>query len=649
MSKADTPAGSDSTLRRSEEGFRLLVESVVDYAIIKISNTGIVETWNAGAQRIKGYAASEIIGRHFSLFYAEREVKAGKCEWELAEAVRHGRFEEEGYRLRKDGTRFWANIVITPLHEEGRLVGFAKVTRDLSERRRADEQLRQSEERLRLIVESVKDYAIFMLDPAGVVVTWGGGAERLLGYTASEAIAGHVSRFYVEEQRREKAEHELAVAIREGRFEEEGYRLRKSGEQFWASVVLTAVHDPDGKLVGFAKVVRDLTFRRQAEQERLRLAQEQEANRVKDEFLATVSHELRTPLMAILGWSTLLSTRVTDPEGNKAFNTIRRNAQAQARIIDDLLDVSRIITGKLRLEVRPIDFADVVRDAIEVIRPAAASKSVEIVTNLAESALLVGDASRLQQVVWNLLSNALKFSDSAGRIEVELVQEGAKVRLAIRDQGRGIEAGFLDHVFERFRQADSSTTRRHGGLGLGLAIVRQLLELHGGTVSAHSAGLGQGALFEVTLPVRVMTPRTEPAAASPRRERVLEGVRVLVVDDEPDARELVMLLLAEHGALAQSAGSADEARERLRLHPVDVLVSDIGLPGEDGHALMRSIRAGGAGVPAVALTAYVSAANRLAAFDAGFNNHLGKPVDPDELLSVVRNLARLGSGSLGSA
>lgn len=635
-----------STLRRSEEGFRLLVESVVDYAIFRVSPEGIIETWNAGAERIKGYTASEIIGQHFSKFYPERDVQAGKCEWELDTAIEQGRFEEEGIRLRKDGSPFWANIIITPLYDEGMLIGFAKVTRDLTERRKAEEHLRQSEERFRLIVDSVKDYAIFMLDREGMVVTWNLGAERILGYTAQEAIGRHVSSFYVDEHPIQKADDELSVAAAHGRFEEEGYRVRKDGEQIWANVVLTSVHDADGALIGFAKVVRDLTFRREAEQERLRLAQEQEANRVKDEFLATVSHELRTPLMAILGWSSLLAGRLTDPEGSKALNTIRRNAQAQARIIDDLLDVSRIITGQLRLDVKPVDLVAVVRDAIEVIRPAAASKSVEIVENLAPHILLVGDASRLQQVAWNLLHNALKFSEASGRIEVELAQAGARVKLTVTDRGRGIDPSFLPHVFERFKQADSSTTRKYGGLGLGLAIVRQLTELHGGSVVARSLGLGKGASFEVTLPVRVIAPRSEPVPGlSPPSVRPLEGVRVLIVDDEPDARELVATLLAEHGADTETAASAEEARQRLQQRRPHVLVSDIGLPGEDGHSLIRSVRrlqrSQGGGVPAIALTAYVSQADRRAAFDAGFNNHLGKPVDPEELLSVVRNLASL--------
>ncbi|WP_437756266.1 hybrid sensor histidine kinase/response regulator [Sorangium sp. So ce1389] len=640
------------SLRASEERFRLLVESIQDYAIFILDAGGHVATWNVGAERIKGYKAEEIIGRHFSTFYPPADVAAGKCDRKIEEAIQLGRVADEGWRVRKDGSLFWASVVITALRDrEGTLLGFAKVTRDLTERRHTEEALRRSEERFRLLVESVKDYAIFMLDPQGVITTWNRGAQELKGYSAEEILGQHFSRFYPEHDvRAGKCDWELAIAARDGRVTDEGWRIRKDGTRFWAYVVITALRGPGGELVGFAKVTRDLTERRQAEEERIRLAQAQEANRMKDEFLATVSHELRTPLNAILGWSSVLCDSVTDPEIAKAFETIRRNAQAQARIVEDVLDVSRIVTGKMHIETRPTNFAAIVADALEVVRPAADAKGIELSVQGAERpVLLVGDPARLQQVAWNLLSNAVKFTERGGHVRVNLEQAGASVHLAVHDDGRGIDPAVISHVFERFWQADSSITRRFGGLGLGLSIVRHIVELHGGTVSAHSAGLDQGTSFFVTLPVRAVTPLAEQEpdrrrAAAPReRTRArLDGLRVLVVDDEPDARELISAVLSERGAEVRVASSALEARGALATARPHVIVSDIGMADEDGYAFIRSLRAmardGGGATPAVALTAYTSDTSQRLALEAGYDEHLAKPVNPDELVRVVRKL-----------
>ncbi|WP_437507568.1 hybrid sensor histidine kinase/response regulator [Sorangium sp. So ce1099] len=640
------------SLRASEERFRLLVETIQDYAIFILDAGGHVVTWNMGAERIKGYRAEDIIGRHFSTFYPPEDVAAGKCDREIEEAIRLGRVEDEGWRVRKDGSLFWASVVITALRDrDGTLLGFAKVTRDLTERRRAEEALRRSEERFRLLVESVKDYAIFMLDPQGVITTWNRGAQELKGYSAEEILGQHFSRFYPEHDiRAGKCEWELAVAARDGRVTDEGWRIRKDGTRFWAYVVITALRGPGGELVGFAKVTRDLTERRQAEEERIRLAQAQEANRMKDEFLATVSHELRTPLNAILGWSSVLCDSVTDPEIARAFEAIRRNAQAQARIVEDVLDVSRIVTGKMHIETRPTNFAAIVADALEVVRPAADAKGIELSVQGAERALLlVGDPARLQQVAWNLLSNAVKFTEKGGHVRVNLEQAGSSVHLAVHDDGRGIDPAVISHVFERFWQADSSITRRFGGLGLGLSIVRHIVELHGGTVSAQSAGLNQGTSFFVTLPVRAVTPlpeqepdrRRAAAPKAPTRAR-LDGLRVLVVDDEPDARELISAVLSERGAEVRVASSALEARGALAAARPHVIVSDIGMADEDGYTFIRSVRAmardGGGATPAVALTAYTSATSPRLALEAGYDEHLAKPVNPEDLVRVVRTL-----------
>lgn len=638
----------------SEERFRLLVEAIQDYAIFILDAGGHVATWNPGAERIKGYEAREIVGRHFSTFYPPEDVAAGKCDRALEKAIALGRVADEGWRVRKDGTRFWASVVITALRDrDGDLLGFGKITRDLTERRHAEEALRRSEERFRLLVDSVKDYAIFMLDPQGIVTTWNRGAQELKGYKAEEILGQHFSRFYQEEDiRAGKCRWKLATAERDGRVEDEGWRVRKDGTRFWASVVITALRGPGGELVGFAKVTRDLTERRRAEEERLRLAQEQEANRMKDEFLATISHELRTPLNAILGWSSLLCDSVSDPGTAKALEKIRRNAQAQARIVEDVLDVSRIITGKMRIETRPTNFAAIVTESLDIVRPAAEAKSIELSVQCADRPLMVlGDPARLQQVMWNLLSNAVKFTEAGGHVRVSVEQVGASIHLTVHDDGLGIEPAMLSHVFERFWQADSSITRRFGGVGLGLSIVRHIVELHGGTVSAHSFGLGQGASFFVTLPVRAVAPVPEqardeaPGAAAREATRArLDGLRVLVVDDEPDTRELVNAMLCQRGAEVHVASSASEALGALAAARPHVIVSDIRMAEQDGCTLPRSVRAmprdAGGSTPAIALTATTGGESQRLALEAGYDEHLGKPINPETLVRLVRKLGQ---------
>jgi signal transduction histidine kinase len=374
------------------------------------------------------------------------------------------------------------------------------------------------------------------------------------------------------------------------------------------------------------------------------------ASRTKDEFLGVVSHELRTPLNAVLGWSQLLrGPCASDPAVlAKGLRVIDRNARAQAKLIEDILDVSRIITGKLRLELRPLELESVIRAALEVVRPAAEAKDVEIVSLVGAGASVSGDPDRLQQVVWNLLCNAVKFTPEGGRVELTLTREGTAAVIAVRDTGRGIEPEVLPHVFERFWQADSSPTRRHGGLGLGLAIARHLVELHGGSVRADSHGLGQGATFTVLLPAREETSSDgEPGARITRDSYPtagctrLDGLRVLVVDDEPDARELVGTMLAQAGAAVTVAGSSAEAWRALEGPVPDVLVSDIGMPGEDGHALVRRVRASPrlCRLPAVALTAYAGVEDARRAVRAGFHTHMPKPAEPTVLTAVVASLA----------
>ncbi len=399
------------------------------------------------------------------------------------------------------------------------------------------------------------------------------------------------------------------------------------------------------------EMVRREGAQREAE-ELLRRAQQaraeaEAANRTKDEFLATVSHELRTPLNAMLGWVHLLQTGQLDAATRShGLDVLARNTRTQARLIDDLLDVSRISAGKLGIEPRPIEPGPVVEAALEVARPAAQGKGITLDVRLDPAAgPISGDAVRLQQVVWNLLSNAVKFTPRGGRIEVRLERAGSFAELIVRDDGQGISPDFLPHVFERFRQADSSSTRAHGGLGLGLAIVRHLVELHGGEVLAHSDGPGRGATFRVCLPLLPEGRRPLPSdgAITLPAGNDLAGLRVLVVDDEADARQMLDLVLARAGAEVTGVASAAEALEVLEGLRPHVVVSDVCMPGEDGYSLIRRIRAlpaeRGGLVPAVAVTARARGEERRAALAAGFQMHAGKPIDPRELVSIVRTLS----------
>ena len=657
----------DKSLQPSDDRFRLLVDSVKDYAIFMLDPDGRVLTWNAGAELIKGYSASEIIGEHFSRFYPPeaRDFPA----YELKVAAAEGRFEDEGWRVRKDGSRFWANVVITALYGSDKaLVGFAKVTRDLTDRRESEEQLRHSEERFRLLVEGVNDYAIFMLDVNGNVATWNSGAARIKGYRAEEIVGQHFRKFYPEDAVESGwPEHELKVAAAEGRFVDEGWRVRKDGSRFWAHVTITALRDDTGRLRGFAKLTRDLTERKRtealeasgAERETMLEAERnarllaQRTARIKDEFLATLSHELRTPLNAILGWTQLLRSRgaVEPVDFSSAMEIIERNARAQVRLIDDLLDLSRIMSGRFRLDVQQVSLLEIVRGALDSIEPTAQTKGVRLESVLDPKSVIVsGDPARLQQVFWNLLSNAVKFTPKGGRIQVLLQRVNSHIEFSVSDTGIGIPAAFLPHVFERFSQKDSSTHREYGGLGLGLAICKQLVDLHGGSIQAKSMGEGHGATFVVTLPLIILgkeresNPRVHPTAVD-LSEAVplpsLNGVRVLVVDDEADALELIRRVLQTQGALVTTARSGEEALRLLGSHTPDALISDIGMPGMDGYQFMRRMRAAEPKerrMPALALTAFARPEDRKNAILAGYHAHLAKPFDMAELAIVVAGL-----------
>lgn len=1018
----DSPSiAAGETGEGSAAQLRLLVEQITEYAIFLLDPSGRVTTWNAGAQRIKGYRADEIIGQHFSRFYPEEDVRAGKCERELEVAVREGRVEDEDWRIRKDGSQFWANVVITALRDPAaKLIGFAKVTRDLTDRRAAEaERLRlgqQARERVRALaglsealavastvrevgqaavdsgtkfveadtctiylldertkrlgliaehgcnpavlknfrsidsasgnplhavgcdgtkdvwVEDSEQYAallpavararvegqraqafacvpliaeqrslgmiglgfheprrfteddreftrtfarlcaeaiarvrriaaerdaaaladrlraslsttlrsigdaVIATDSRGAVTLMNGVAEALTGWSEAEAkgrllpevfhivneqtrelvanpvdkvlatggivgLANHtvlmardgreipiddsgapirgerggidgvvlvfrdVTERKLDESRRaflaeatsalsESLDYEQTVArvarlavpgladwcavdlvvdgqsrpkrlavahvdprkieiakeldskyppaldaptgvpnvLRTGRSElyseipdellvagcvdEEHLRLARALHLRSAMVVPLTVRD---RVLGAMSFVfaesgrtytkKDLAFaddlaRRCAnaiENARLYRSERQArqvadvANRSKDEFLAVVSHELRTPLNAIMGWSKMLAKPDFDERRKQtAVETIGRNAAVMAQLIEDLLDTSRVISGKLSLQVQRVDIARVVASAVDSVRPAASGQGVELLTHLEENLPFVsGDPTRLQQIVWNLLSNAIKFSSKGGRVDVNLKSVGASVHIAVSDEGQGIDPEFLPYVFEPFRQQDASTSRAHGGLGLGLAISRQLVEMHGGRITAHSAGQGTGSTFTVSLPI------SGAASSEPFPQRVarqfdasssfdapphLRGLHVLVVDDDNDARQLVASILEDCGCRTTLAQSAQEAMTKLTDEVPDLLLSDIGMPGEDGYELIRKVRAlptaKGGDIPAAAITAFARPEDRRRMLNAGYSIHLPKPVEPAELVAVVSTLSR---------
>jgi PAS domain S-box-containing protein len=489
--------------------YRLLVERVRDYAIFALDTTGHVLSWNEGAQRLKGYAAEEILGRHFSTFYPESDLANGKPAWELEMALRDGRFEDEGWRIRKDGSLMWANVIITALHDDsGKHVGFAKVTRDLTERRSVEETLRASEERFRLLVQGVKDYAIFMLSPNGIVASWNEGAQAIKGYAASEIIGKHFSTFYPQEDiDAGKPDMELRIASKTGRFEDEGWRIRNDGSRLWANVVITALHNPAGELIGFAKVTRDLTERRATEERALaearRATEAEVANRTKSEFLAAMSHELRTPLNAIGGYAELLMMGIGGPmtdQQQEYLARIRGSQQHLLGIITDLLNYSRIEAGHVSYELTTVQLQEALDAVLPLVLPQARAKDITLASEPCPSDLAACcDRIKSEQIVLNLLSNAVKFTTSGGRVHVRCAVHDDRVDIIVSDTGPGIPPDKLNAIFEPFVQLGRSRTSQHEGTGLGLAISRDLARAMHGDVSVEST-VGKGSTFTLSLP-----------------------------------------------------------------------------------------------------------------------------------------------------
>ncbi len=546
-------------------------------------------------------------------------------------------------------------------------------------RRRAEESLREQSDWLRVTLASIGD-AVISTDVEGRVTFMNRVAESLTGWRQAEALGRFLTEIFhiLNEESRQPVDNpalQALSAVTTVGLANHTILIAKDGTEWPIDDLATPIRGEQGEILGAVLVFRDISERKRMEMERERLLstaqtaqkEAEQANRLKDEFLATASHELRTPLTAVVGWSRMLRTGKLDAENSaRALEAIERNATLQTKLIDDLLDVSRIITGKLTLDRRPIEIAHVVSDAVNTVRPAADAKNIAIETSFdAEAGPVLGDANRLQQVIWNLLSNAVKFTPKNGRIDVALQRVNSEVEISIGDSGEGISSEFLPYVFDRFRQGDGKTTRLHSGLGLGLAIVRQLVELHGGTVKAHSDGPGRGAIFKLRLPVlsinSVPGSKSVASYSTLARARItdglklecsprLDGLRVLVVDDDSDTRQMLKAVLSECQADVITAASVADAIKEIERRKPDVLVSDLGMPEQDGYELIKKVREmesadHSARIPALALTAYAKAEDRVRALAGGYQVHLSKPVEPAEFLLVVANLAGRGQSS----
>ncbi|MBV9998480.1 MAG: PAS domain S-box protein [Verrucomicrobia bacterium] len=649
MSNPSGPEDASPLPPAAEEHFGEIVAGIEDYAIFLLDARGYVASWNAGAERLKGYKAEDILGKHFSLFYPPEPLERGWPEYELKTAAQTGHFNDEGWRLRKDGSRFWANVTITALKSPtGALRGFLKITRDLTERKQAEEALRQSEERFRMLVEGVQDYAIFMLDPEGYVISWNRGAERLKGYQRHEILGKHFSIFYPPETLEAgKPAWELRQALEHGCVEDEGWRVRKDGGRFWANVVITAIHDKEHVLQGFTKVTRDLTERRKIEML-------EEMDRQKNEFLAVLAHELRNPLAPIRNAMHILEAPGADAATlGRARVMTRRQIEHMARLLDDLVDLARLNRGRFGLRKEQLDLETVVDHAVEAARLDCEERQQQLSVSLpAQPVRVFGDRTRLEQALGNLLNNAAKYTNPGGRIWVRLTSTEAEATVRVQDSGIGIEPMMLPRIFNLFVQADRRLDRSVGGLGIGLSLVKQLIELHGGKVDAFSPGRGKGSEFVVRLPVapNPQTPQTPeaPDAAAEQTARASgpAQLRVLVVDDNVDAADALAAVVHLAGHAAQVAYEGSTALALAPQFKPHLVLLDIGLPGMDGHAVGRALRQRPEtkDTVLVAVTGWGQAEDRRKSQEAGFARHLVKPVDPAVLKTVLAELTPSAAG-----
>jgi PAS domain S-box-containing protein len=705
---------AEAALRESETRLRMIIESAKEYAIFTLDLDNHITSWNAGATRLLGYAEAEILGQSGRLIFTPEDNAEGKAEQELHTALTEGQSENRRWHVRKDGSCFWSTGFVMPLRDAAETVqGFIKIMRDETAQRQAEERfqllynttsdLLATEQPLTLMHNLFSklsaplslDYAFnYIVEPkadrpmlhlkhyeglaaaAVSAIEWLEFGQDLCGLVAQE-------RQQILLDRAELACHPNGQLYRQlGATAYAGQPLivrgRLLGTLCFASCCRTHFTSDEADLLQTVCDQMAIALERNNLLNSIQQQAEQleRANQIKDEFLAVVSHELRSPLNPILGWAKLLRQgNLNSERAATALEIIERNAQLQAQLISDLLDISRILRGKLSLDEMPVDLSSVITGAFETVRLAAEAKHIHFRIELnqpgAEQARepenspptirVMGDAARLQQVVWNLLSNAVKFTPPGGQVDVKLEQvESANVaespsyaQITVTDTGKGITPDFLPYVFDHFRQEDGATTRRFGGLGLGLAIARQIVEMHGGHIRVDSPGEDQGATFTVQLPLwrngKSVVESRENKDNSPHSTPYppLTGVQILVVDDEPDSREFVTFVLEQAGATVISVASGIEALQRLEQSAPSLIISDIGMPDLDGYGLLQQIRLMEQAklVPAIALTAYAGEFDRQQAFKAGFQHHITKPAEPETLVKTVATLTGKKSSS----
>jgi len=599
--------------------------------------------WNAAGSALQGW---HVDGRTYAA-----------SEWPLVRSLTKGEtiLGEQIAVTGASGEQRVLSVSSAPVYDPTQaMIAVVVAFWDVTQLTVTERALRESEGRLRLIVESADEFAIMMFSTEGLVTSWSEGAERIFGWTREEMVGNAAARIFTTADRDAHVpEREMHTALQKGRASDERWHVRKDGTPLWASGVLSVARNDSGAALGFVKIVRDNTEQRETEDRLLaatlaaKEAQEnaERANRAKDDFISMVSHELRTPLNTMRLWVRLLGNEALPAKDRgEGLQTLERAVLAQQQLIDDLLDVARMSAGKLRIELRPTRLSETIGAAVESIQPIAARKEVQLSYRASPDIGIVrADPDRMQQILWNLLSNAVKFTPSGGVVQVDVRRDIDDVLIEVSDTGVGIRPELLPHVFDRFLQGDSGADRQSAGLGLGLAIAKQLVELHGGEISASSAGQGRGARFYIRMPLKAESIEEPDSAVSQDARAGLEGLRILLVEDEPGSREGTARLLQAQGAEVHAVESSAAAQEAFALRAPDIIVSDIGLAGEDGYVLLRTIRAseqqrGSARIPAVALTAFARKEDRQRAAEAGFDAHVSKPVDPQKLLLQIRVL-----------
>ena len=640
----------EESLRQSEEFRKRVLESSSDCIKVLDLDTRLLYMNAGGMCLLEIDDLTPYLNTKWVNFWQDESRQEVEAAIAVAKSNEVSRFQ--GLCPTVKGTKKWWDVIVTPmLDEEGRVSQLLATSRDITDRKQTEIAFQESEERLRLATDAAR-LGTFDWDIPTQQVTWNRFHRTLLGYAPelSSSFAAWERRVHPDDLAGVTAALQLAQDSNTNYSCE--YRVIWEDDSLhWLAALGRFYYDSDNRPLRMTGIIQDITDRVQIERDRERILQQKQAalaeservNRIKDEFLAILSHELRSPLNPILGWTKLLQTRKLDePKTIAALATIERNAKAQCQLIDDLLDMARVLRGKLSLNMAPVDLLLVIESAIDTVQTAAIVKSIQIHAVLSDIRQVSGDAVRLQQIIWNLLTNAVKFTPSGGRIDIRLEQIDNQAQITITDTGKGISPDFLPHIFESFRQEDASVTRNHGGLGLGMAIVYQLVEAHGGTVTADSPGEGKGATFTVRLPL--LNVNSKKNQSSPSREQNLDltSIRVLVIDDEPDSRELLAVMLTQAGAEVMSVASAAEFLAALESFQPDVAVSDIGMPEVDGYTLLRQVRSlsleQGGQVPAIALTAYAGEIDRQHAIAAGFQKHIAKPIEPDQLVVAIVSL-----------